>query len=153
MPQWIRFRRTALWHGQRRPSEIRLARGGRGRGIPSEQQPGGGQRVVLRVVRGPHLPDKSDGWLVEALLLRVPDVGGDHSVEGETAGNPALFELDAVLFCLDGKLASDGILHVEDGRVERVDGQRVHRGSREQTRTLPTQANHRPHWSKVKGRT
>lgn len=73
-----------------------------------------------------HLPDKSDGWLVKTFLLRIPNVGGYDSVEGETAGYSVLLESDAILLCLDCEFASDCILHVEDCRVKSVDGERIH---------------------------
>lgn len=81
-----------------------------------------------------HLAIVRDRRLVEALLLRVPDVTRDDAVEGQAVVLVA--ETAAVLLSLDGELAADCVLDVPDGGVERVDCESAHGGrGREETDT------------------
>lgn len=72
----------------------------------------------------------SEGYwgLVKALLLRVSNVRGDHSVEGEAM--VGLLEELAVVLGLDGKLATHGVLDVADCGVQSVCSERAHRSRR-----------------------
>ena len=89
------------------------------RGVPSSGRVG-----ETGMGTGTHLSGERERRLVEPLLLGVPDIGGDDLVEGEVfvAGG----ELFAVLLGLDGELAAHGVLDVEHGWVEVVDGEGLH---------------------------
>lgn len=72
----------------------------------------------------------SEGYwrLVKPLLLRVSNVRGDHSVERESM--VGLLKEFAVVFGLDGKLATHGVLDVADCGVQSVCSERAHRSRR-----------------------
>lgn len=70
-----------------------------------------------------NLAEEGDGLLVE--LLGVTNVGADDLVEGKVLG-VALSDLGAVLLRLDGQLAADGVLGLDDVRVDVLDGETAH---------------------------
>lgn len=63
-----------------------------------------------------HLAGERQERLVKPLLLGVPDVGRDDLLERELV--LVALQLLAELFCLDRELAADGVLNLENGRVE-----------------------------------
>ncbi len=67
--------------------------------------------------RSAHLPPKSQGLLVQALLLRVSNVGTDDAVKWQVP-SLTIGELDTVRFGFDGEFASDGVLNLEECRVD-----------------------------------
>jgi hypothetical protein len=74
------------------------------------------------------LSSKGDRWLIEALLLRVPDVGRHDLGERQRRRGVRVLQRIAELFSFDRQLTADGVLDVENGGVEIVDGE--HRGRR-----------------------
>lgn len=74
------------------------------------------QHPIAPVGRRTYLPRERYRWLVEPLLLWVPDVGADDLVKGQAM--VVLVELLAVVLGLDCELAADGVLDGEDGGVE-----------------------------------
>jgi hypothetical protein len=70
-----------------------------------------------------HLPRKGQRWLVQALLLRIADIRVYNPLERQLV--PRL-EFVAKIFGLDGELATNGILHIENGGVEVADGEGLH---------------------------
>jgi hypothetical protein len=72
----------------------------------------------------PHLSCKRNGWLVQTLLLRIPDVGRDDFSEGQAI--PLLFQFDPVLLCSNGEFSTHGILDIANGGIEGVDSEWLH---------------------------
>ena len=66
-----------------------------------------------------YLSGEGDRWLIQTFLLRIANVGGDNLVKRQTM--VGLLELIPEQLCLDGELASDSILNLFKGRIERVD--------------------------------
>ena len=61
--------------------------------------------------------------MIQAFLLRIADVGADDFRERKLV---ARLELDTQVLRLDGKLATDCVLDIENGGIEVVEGERVH---------------------------
>lgn len=71
-----------------------------------------------------YLARKGDRWLIQPLLLRISNIGRDDLIKGKPMGR--LLELVAECLCLDGELATYGILDFEKSGVEGVDGKIAH---------------------------
>lgn len=76
-----------------------------------------------------NLPIKGNGRLVEPLLLGVSDVRRDNSIKRQTTILTLLLEYNAIFLCLYCQLTAHGILHVANGRIERIDSKRAHGSS------------------------
>jgi len=74
------------------------------------------------------LSDKGDRRLIEALLLRVSDVGRHDLGERQRRRGIRILQRLAELFSFDRQLTTDSVLDVEDGGVEIVDGKHGGRG-------------------------
>lgn len=81
-----------------------------------------------------NLSTKGDRRLIEALLLRVSDVGRHNLGERQRRRGVLIFQSHAELFGSDSQLAADGVLDVVDSGVEVVDGK--HGGRRESTEVV-----------------
>ena len=62
--------------------------------------------------------------MIQAFLLRIADVGVNDLLKGQAMGLG--LEFCTKILGLDSELASDGILHVLDGRVEICGGELTH---------------------------
>lgn len=70
-----------------------------------------------------HLAREGKGGLVEAFLLGVANVRVDDPLERQLVTR---LQPVAEVLCLDGELATHGVLDIEDGGVEVCDGELVH---------------------------
>jgi len=77
------------------------------------------------------LSDEGDWWLIESLLLRVSDVGRHDLGEWQRRRGTRVFQCLAEFLSFDRQLTADGVLDVENGGVEIVDGE--HCGRRKST--------------------
>jgi len=71
---------------------------------------------AMRIATNTDLSCERDGWLVQALLLRVPDIGRDNLVKRQPM--VFFFELFSEAFGLDRELATNGVLDLQHGGVE-----------------------------------
>jgi hypothetical protein len=62
-----------------------------------------------------HLSIERDRRLIQAFLLRIPNVGTDHLLEWQVVA--ALFEFDAIFFSFDRELAAYSVLDLQEGGV------------------------------------
>ena len=71
---------------------------------------------AIQIEANADLSCERDGLLVQALLLRVSDIGRDDLVKRQSV--VLLFELLSQAFGLDRELATNGILDFQDRGVE-----------------------------------
>ena len=81
-----------------------------------------------------HLASKSYRSLIKSLLLRISDIRRNNTVKWKSM--IGLFELVAVGLCLDGQLATHGVLNIANRGVQTVGSKRAHvlHGRRESPR-------------------
>lgn len=80
--------------------------------------------VLLFADNKTYLAGKGNRWLIQPLLLGISDIGRDDLVKGKPMAR--LLELIAKCLCLDGELATYGILDFEKSGVEGVESKIAH---------------------------
>ena len=71
-----------------------------------------------------YLACKGNRWLIQPFLLRISDIGRNDLIKGKPMAG--LLELLAKRLCLDGELATHGILDFEESGIKGVDGKIAH---------------------------